>query len=125
MGFRKKIGSTFLILAINFLQLPDHPSLLSWPFSSLQRLSPSSSFKTGGKIFQRNSTRIDRTIQKFCARRTGLVVSSGDAWATSVVLALSVQRAQITFSTQDIVTHSKARGGEAGAQPTLFHERAS
>ena len=39
---------------------------------------------------------------------------------TSEVSPLSAQRAQFTFSTQGIVTHSQARGGEAGAQPTFF-----
>ena len=90
------------------------------PFPSLQRLSPSSSFKIDGKICQRNLTRIDRTIQKFCARRTDLVVSDDDAWVTSAVSAKPAQRAQFTFSTQGIVTHSQAQGGEAGAQPTFF-----
>ena len=94
-------------------------------FSSLQRLSPSSSFKNGGKICQRNLTRIDRTIQKFSARRTDLVVSSDEAWVTMAVSEKSAQRAQFNFSTQGIVARSQARGGEAGAQPTLFHERAS
>jgi hypothetical protein len=79
----------------------------------------------GKYICQRNLTRIDRTIQKFCARRIDLVVSYDDAWVTSAVSALSVQRAHFTFSTQGIVTNSQARGGEAGAQPTFFHERAS
>ena len=36
---------------------------------------------------------------------------------TSQVSPLSAQRAQFTFSTQGIVTHSQARGGEAGSQP--------
>ena len=57
---------------------------------------------------------------EICARRTNLVVRYGDAWVTSAVSALSVQRAQFTFSTQGIVLHSKARGGEAGAQPRFF-----
>jgi len=35
----------------------------TWTIRSLQRLSPSSSFEIGGKICQRNLTRIDRTIQ--------------------------------------------------------------
>ena len=39
---------------------------------------------------------------------------------TSEVSTLSAQRAQFTFSTQGIVTHSQARGGEAGSQPTFF-----
>ena len=39
---------------------------------------------------------------------------------TSEVSPLSAQRAQFTFSTQGIVTHSQARGGEAGSQPTFF-----
>ena len=39
---------------------------------------------------------------------------------TSQVSPLSAQRAQFTFSTQGIVTHSQARGGEAGSQPTFF-----
>ena len=90
------------------------------PFSSLQRLSPPSSFEIGGKICQRNLTRIDRTIQKFPARRTGLVVSDDDAWVTSAVSAKSAQRAQFTFSTQGTVTHSQDQGGEAGAQSTFF-----
>ena len=55
------------------------------PFSSLQRLSQSSSFKIGGKICQENLTRIDRTIQKFCARRIDLVVSYDEAWVTIAV----------------------------------------
>ena len=97
------------------------PSIvLSRPFSSLQRLSPSSSFKIDGKICQRNLTRIDRTIQKFRARRIDPGVSYGDAWVTSAISALSVQRAHFTFSMQGIVAHSRARGGEAGAQPTFF-----
>ena len=62
---------------------------------------------------------------EICVRRTDLVVSYGDAWVTSAVSALSVQRAQFTFSTQGILTHSQARGVEARAQPTFFHERAS
>ena len=66
---------------------------------------------------------MDRAIQKFCARRIDLVVSYGDAWVTSNASALSVQRAQFIFSTHGIVTHSQARGGEAGAQPTFFHEQ--
>ena len=49
---------------------------------------------------------------------------------TSQVSPLSAQRAQFTFSTQGIVTHSQARGGEAahsqarggeaGSQATFF-----
>ena len=39
---------------------------------------------------------------------------------TSELSELSVPRAQFTFSTQGIVTHSQARGGEARAQPTFF-----
>ena len=39
---------------------------------------------------------------------------------TSEVSPLSAQRAQFTFSTQGIVTHSQARGGEAGSQPTFI-----
>jgi hypothetical protein len=36
------------------------------------------------------------------------------------VSAKSAQRAQFTFSTQGNVAHSRARGGEAGAQPFFF-----
>ena len=54
-------------------------------FSSIQRLSPSSSFKIEGKICQRNLTRIDRAIQKCCAARIGLVVSDNGAWVASGV----------------------------------------
>jgi len=61
--------------------------------------------------------RIDRTIQKFCTRRIDLVVSYDGAWVISKVSAVSMQRAQFTFSTQGTVAHSQARGGEAGAQP--------
>ena len=53
------------------------------------------------------------------------MVSYGDAWVAIAVPALPVQRAHFTFSTQGTVTHSQARGGEARAQPTRFHERAS
>jgi len=60
-------------------------------------------------------TRIDRTIQIFSARRTGHVVSYDEARVATEVSALSAQRAQFTFSTQGTVTHSQARGGEAGA----------
>ena len=112
--------SALIVLAITFLQLCRSQKWLGrGPYSSLQRLSPSSSFKIDGKICQRYLTRIDRTIQKFSARRTGLVVNYDEAWVTSKVLALSVQRAQITLSTQGIVTHSQARGSEAGAQRTF------
>ena len=48
------------------------------------------------------------------------MVSFEGAWETMAVSAKSAQRAQFTFSTQGIVTHSQARGGEAGAQPTFF-----
>ena len=112
--------SEICILAITLSSTPRPSTVLSGQFSSLQRLSSSPSFKIDGKIWQRNSTRIDRTIQKFCARRTDLVVSYGGAWVTSAVSALSVQRAHFTFSTQGILAHSKARGGEAGAQPAFF-----
>ena len=45
---------------------------------------------------------------------------------TTAVSAKSAQRAQFTFSTQGIVTHSQARGGEeAGASQKKNHERAS
>ena len=50
-----------------------------------KRLSPSSSFNIDGKICQRISTRIDRTTQKFCARRIDLVVSYDEAWVTIAV----------------------------------------
>ena len=89
------------------------------PFCSLQRLSPSSSFKIDVKIWKRNLTCIDRTIQIFSARRNPHVVSFEGAWETMAVSAKSAQRAQFTFSTQGIVTHSQARGGEAGSQPTF------
>jgi hypothetical protein len=71
-------------------------------------------------ICQRNLTRIDRTIQECCAAGIGLVVSDDGARVTSGVSAKSAQRAQFTFSTQGIVTHSQARGGEAGAQPAYL-----
>ena len=45
------------------------------------------------------------------------MVSYDGGWVTSEVSALSAQRAQFTFPMQGIVTHSKARSGEAGAQP--------
>ena len=48
------------------------------------------------------------------------MVSYDDAWVKMAISALSAQRAQFTFSTQGIVTHSQARGGEAGSQPTFF-----
>ena len=48
------------------------------------------------------------------------MVSSGDAWVKMAVSALSAQRAQFTFSTQGIVTHSQAQGSEAGARPIFF-----
>ena len=76
------------------------------PFSSLQRLSPRSTFKIDGKICQGNLTRINRTIQKFCARRNSHVVRYDEAWVTTAVSAISAQRAQFTFSTQGIITHS-------------------
>ena len=63
--------------------------------------------------------RIDRTIQIISARRNAHVVRYEEACVTSAVSALSTQRAQFTFSTQGIVTHSQARGGEASAQPTF------
>jgi len=90
------------------------------PFPSLQRLSPSSSFKTGGKICQGNLTRIDHTTQKFSATGIGLVVSDDGACVASGFSEKSAQRAQFTISTQGIVTHSQAQGSGAGAQPTFF-----
>ena len=87
----------------------------TWTFSSLQRLSPSSSFKIDGKICQRNLMRIGRTIQKCSARRTGLVVSYDGAWVAIAVSEKPAQRAQFTFSSHGTVTHSQPRGGEAGA----------
>lgn len=56
-------------------------------FPSLQRLSPSSSFKIDGKICQRNLTRIDRTIKNCSARRIYLVLSDDGAWVTIAVSA--------------------------------------
>ena len=81
--------------------------------------SPSYSFRIDGKICQRNLTRIDRTIQKYCATRTGPVVSDDGSWVTMAVSVLYAQRAQFTFPTQGTVTHSQAQGSEAGAQPTF------
>ena len=81
------------------------------------------SFEIGGKICQRNPTRIDRTIQKCCARKIDLVVSYDDAWVKMAILALSARRAQFDFSTQGIVTHSQAQGSEAGAQPAFSWAR--
>ena len=92
----------------------------TWIIRSLQRLSPSFSFEIDDKICQRNLTRIDRTIQKCFARRIGPVVSDDGSWVASGVSAKSAQRAQFTFSTHGIVTHSKAQGCKAGAQPTFF-----
>ena len=114
--------SAILDLVDSFFLQQKEKMVETGPFSSLQRPSPSSSFEINGKICQGNLTRIGRTIQKCCARRTGLVVSY-DAWVKMTVLALSAQRAQFTFSTQGIVTHSQARGGEAGAQPNLSCQR--
>ena len=48
------------------------------------------------------------------------MVSDDGAWVAIAVSAIPVQRAQFTFSTQGIVTHSKAQGGEAGAHATFF-----
>ena len=48
------------------------------------------------------------------------MVSFDGAWVASGVSAKSAQRAQFTFSTQGTVTHSQARGGEAGSQRTFF-----
>ena len=90
------------------------------PFSGSLCILP---LRLMAKYDRGNLTRIDRTIQKFCASRTGLVVSYDNAWVASAVLALPVQRAQFTFSTQGILTHSKAQGGEAGAQPTFSRAR--
>ena len=90
------------------------------PFSTLQRLSQSSSFKIDDTICQVNLTRVDRTIQKCCTRTTDLVVGYDDLWVAMAVSALSAQRAKFIFSTQGIVTHSQARGGEGDAQPTFF-----
>jgi len=43
------------------------------------------------------------------------VLSDDEAWVAIVVSEKSAQRAQFTFPMQGTVTHSQARGGEAGA----------